>query len=283
MKKILITGKNGQLGAELENLQTKFSQFEMLFLTREQIDLSQPEEIQKVLESAQPDIIINAGAYTAVDKAESEIELCDKINHLALKEIGTWAAENQAKVIHISTDYVFDGSSKKPLKEDDKTAPINVYGSTKLKGEQALNRSGAEYIIIRTAWVYSTYGANFVKTMLRLMDEREELNVVNDQIGAPTYARDLAKVIMHIVNSDRFVKGVYHYSNEGKISWYDFASAIKEIKGFSTKINAVESSAFPTTAKRPNFSLLDTTKIKETYHIDIPHWKDRLKEMLSSI
>lgn len=282
-QKILITGKNGQLGAELQDLESQFPQYEMVFLNRDQMDLSQPEKIQKILDSVQPSIIINAGAYTAVDKAEIEAELTNKINHLAVKEIGVWAADHQAKVIHISTDYVFDGRSQIPLKEDDNAAPINVYGFTKLKGELALQQSGAAFVVVRTAWVYSTYGSNFVKTMLRLMNEREEISVVNDQIGAPTYARDLAEVIMQIIQSDSYVSGVYHYTNKGKISWYDFAVAIKNIKGFSTKINAVSSEAFQTVAKRPKFSLLDTAKIEKTYQINIPYWEDSLKEMLLKV
>ncbi len=278
--KILITGKNGQLGSELYDLQSQYPQYEMLFVDREQMDLSNPSEIQSVLNTENPEIIINAGAYTAVDKAESDQELCNAVNHIAVQTIGEWAAANQAKVIHISTDYVFDGNSETPLKETDTPDPINVYGQTKLQGEQALQASGANNVIIRTAWVYSVYGANFVKTMLRLMNEREEIGVVADQVGTPTYARDLAQAIMTIVEAPVFVQGVYHYSNEGKISWHEFAVAIKEIKGFSTKVNAIGSDAFPTPAKRPHFSLLDKSKIKEVYQVAVPHWKDSLKEML---
>lgn len=283
MSRLLITGKNGQLGSELQDLQHNYPQYEMIFVDREEMDLSNSEQIIEVLNDQKPGIIINAGAYTAVDKAETEQELCDLINHKAVKTMGEWAAKNNAKIIHISTDYVFNGTSEIPLKETDATDPINVYGLTKLKGEQALQSSGATYVITRTAWVYSTYGANFVKTMMRLMNERDEIGVVADQVGTPTYARDLAQVIMDVVVADAFTQGIYHYSNEGKISWYDFAAAIKEIKGYKTKINAISSDAFPTPANRPNFSLLDKTKIKTTFNVSVPYWKDSLEEMLTKL
>lgn len=281
--KILITGRHGQLGSELHELKSAYPQYEMVFVDREEMDLSNSEQIVTVLEKVKPQIIVSAGAYTAVDKAESDQELCNAVNHIAVKTIGEWAAENNAKVIHISTDYVFDGTSETPLKETDTPDPINVYGLTKLKGEEALTASGAAYVIIRTAWVYSTYGANFVKTMMRLMSERDEIGVVADQIGAPTYARDLAKAIMQIIEAPQFVQGIYHYSNEGKISWHEFATAVKEIKGFNTKVNAIGSDAFPTPAKRPNFSLLDKTKIKEVYQVNVPNWKDSLNEMIGKL
>lgn len=281
--KILITGRNGQLGSELYDLKEAYPHHQMVFVDREEMDLSNPEQIIEVLTVEKPEIIISAGAYTAVDKAESDQELCDAVNHIAVKTIGAWVADNNAKVIHISTDYVFDGTSETPLKETDAPDPINVYGLTKLHGEQALRASGANHVIIRTAWVYSTYGANFVKTMMRLMNEREEIGVVADQIGTPTYARDLAQAIMQIIEAPEFVQGVYHYSNEGKISWHDFAMAVKELNGFSTKVNAIGSNAFPTPAKRPNFSLLDKSKIKEVYQVAVPDWKDSLKEMLAKL
>ena len=283
MIKILITGRHGQLGSELHDLKESYPQHQMVFVDRDEMDLSNPEQIIEVLNTEKPQIIVSAGAYTAVDTAESDQELCDAVNHIAVKTIGAWAAENNAKVIHISTDYVFDGTSETPLKETDAPDPINVYGLTKLHGEQALRASGAAYVIIRTAWVYSVYGANFVKTMIRLMSEREEIGVVADQVGTPTYARDLASAIMQVIEAPEFVQGVFHYSNEGKISWHDFALAIKEIKGFSTKVNAINSDAFPTPAKRPNFSLLDKSKIKETYQVAVPDWKTSLEEMLAKV
>lgn len=283
MIKILVTGKNGQLGSELQEIQKNYPKYHMVFVDRDEMDLSNPEQITEVLNTEKPQIIVSAGAYTAVDKAESDQELCDAVNHIAVKTIGQWAAANNAKVIHISTDYVFDGTSETPLKETDTPDPINVYGLTKLHGEEALQASGAMYVIIRTAWVYSVYGANFVKTMLRLMNEREEIGVVADQIGTPTYARDLAQAIMDIVSAPEFVMGVYHYSNEGTISWHEFAVAVKEIKDFNTKVNAIGSDAFPTPAKRPNFSLLDKTKIKEVYNVSVPNWRTSLEEMLAKM
>ena len=283
MVKVLITGKNGQLGSELQELAHNYPGYNIVFVDREEMDLSNPDQIFEVLNTEKPQIIVSAGAYTAVDKAENDQELCDAVNHIAVKTIGAWAADNNANVIHISTDYVFDGTSETPLKETDEPDPINVYGLTKLHGEQALRASSANHVIIRTAWVYSTYGANFVKTMIRLMSEREEIGVVSDQIGTPTYARDLAKAIMQIIEAPEFIQGVYHYSNEGKISWYDFATAIKEIKGFNTKVNAIGSYAFPTPAKRPNFSLLDKSKIKEVYKVSVPDWNTSLEEMLAKL
>lgn len=281
--KILITGRQGQLGSELQEIQQNFPKYTMVFVDREEMDLSNPAEIIKVLDTEKPNIIISAGAYTAVDRAESDQELCNAVNNIAVKIIGEWTVANNAKVIHISTDYVFDGTSETPLKETDTPDPINVYGLTKLHGEQSLEASGAAYLIIRTAWVYSVYGANFVKTMLRLITEREEIGVVADQIGTPTYARDLAQVIMDIITAPEFVQGIYHYSNEGKISWHEFATAVKEIKGFNTKVNAIGSDAFPTPAKRPNFSLLDKTKIKKVYKVSVPDWRTSLEEMLTKL
>src|SRR5690554_3188062 len=236
MSRLLITGKNGQLGSELQDLQHNYPQYEMIFVDREEMDLSNSEQILKVLNDQKPGIIINTGAYTAVDKAETEQELCDLINHKAVKTMGEWAAKSNAKIIHISTDYVFNGTSEIPLKETDATDLINVYGLTKLKGEQALQSSGATYVITRTAWVYSTYGANFVKTMMRLMNERDEIGVVADQVGTPTYARDLAQVIMDVVVADAFTQGIYHYSNEGKISWYDLPQLLRKLKDTKQKL-----------------------------------------------
>lgn len=279
-KKILITGKNGQLGSELKDLESQYPEFTMVFVDREEMDLSSPEEIKVALEKEQPHIVINAGAYTAVDKAESEEALCNAINNEAVAVMAEWCSKHNAKIIHISTDYVFNGQSEIPLKESDPTDPINVYGKTKRLGEKALEASGAAFVIIRTAWVYSVYGANFVKTMLRLMKERDTLGIVSDQVGAPTYAGDLALAIMKVVNAPEFIPGIYHYSNKGRISWYEFATAIKEYEKLDCELNAIESAAFPTPARRPAFSLLDTNKIKETYNVEIPFWKDSLEKML---
>lgn len=281
--KILVTGSNGQLGSELRDVSNIDSKYEFIFADRSVLDLSDLDRISDYLSKIQPDLIVNAAAYTAVDKAESEKEIASTINFLAIAKMSEWAVVNNAKIIHISTDYVFDGESNQPLKESDKTNPVNHYGKTKYDGEQALQNSGANYIIIRTSWVYSTYGANFVKTMLRLMSEREEISVVSDQIGSPTYARDLAKAIVQIIQSDVFEKGIYHYSNEGEISWFDFAIAIKSVSEKDCVIHSISTKSYPTPAKRPRYSLLDKSKIKSTFAIEIPNWKDSLVHMLSKL
>lgn len=281
--KILVTGKNGQLGSELFDLHTQYPMFEFVFTDRTQLNLEDLEQISTQLNEIKPDVIINAAAYTAVDQAEKNQFLCETINHLAVNEIAKWANSHQAKVIHISTDYVFDGTIEEPLLETDITQPINFYGESKRRGEESLLVENEESIVIRTSWVYSQYGNNFVKTMMRLMNEREELSVVSDQIGAPTYARDLAIAILEILKAPQFVPGIYHYSNEGKISWYEFATAIKEINNYNTQIHPIASEDFATLAKRPQFSLLDHNKIKNTYKIEIPYWRDSLVEMIGQL
>ncbi|QBK77620.1 dTDP-4-dehydrorhamnose reductase [Myroides odoratimimus] len=278
--KILVTGSTGQLGSELKDLVLRYSQYDFVFMDRALMPLDNTERVLEILESEHPDFIINAGAYTAVDKAESEADLADMVNHQCVRVLGEWCEENESHLIHISTDYVFDGTSSSPLNEEALTAPINVYGATKRKGEEVLMSVHSDAIVIRTSWVYSSYGNNFVKTMCRLMQERESLGVVSDQIGTPTYAADLAKVIMQIISSNIWKGGLYHYSNEGEISWFDFASKIKELMGFTCEVDAIDSSAFPTPAKRPAYSLLDKSKIKREYNINIPHWDESLKIML---
>ena len=280
--KIVVTGASGQLGSELKDILTE-SAHDVFFLDRKQLPLDQTLIIQDILGMYQPDLIIHGAAYTAVDKAESEAELADKVNHLASEEIAQYCRLNGVRLIAISTDYVFDGESSTALKEDAMVSPINIYGASKLKGEQAILKWNPESIIIRTSWVYSVYGKNFVKTMLRLMNERDEISVINDQIGSPTYARDLANTIFSIINSEIWAAGIYHYSNEGQISWFDFAEAIKEIKGFNCKIKAIPTSSYPTAAKRPKFSLLDKAKIKSTFGVEVPYWKDSLELMLNNL
>lgn len=281
--KILVTGSTGQLGSELKDLVSLYKEYNFVFADRVLLPLNNTERVLEVIESEQPDFIINAGAYTAVDKAESEQEIADVVNHQAVRVMGEWCEQNDAHLIHISTDYVFDGNSASPLNVDATTNPINVYGATKLAGEEALKKVNPEAIIIRTAWVYSTYGNNFVKTMCRLMQERESIGVVQDQVGSPTYAADLAKVIMQIIASKIWRGGIYHFSNEGEISWFDFATKIKDIKGFTCEVNAINSTAFPTPAKRPSYSLLDKSKLKEDYQINIANWEDSLTEMLQKL
>ncbi len=281
MQKILVTGANGQLGSELKDLSVNYPQFEWYFANRSEITLDNLELLQKQLEGFNPDIILNCGAYTAVDKAETETELADAVNHLSVGVIAKYTKEHSVKLIHISTDYVFDGNSSVALTEEAMTNPINVYGKTKLEGEKACLRENPDAVIIRTSWVYSTFGNNFVKTMQRLMQERDSLNVVNDQIGSPTYAGDLAKAMITIVTSERWVSGIFHFSNEGEISWYQFALDIKELGKYTCEVNGIPSSGYPTPAKRPAFSLLDKSKIKSIYGVEVPFYKDSLKRMIN--
>lgn len=279
MKKILVTGATGQLGSELSVLAPNYSQYEWIFADRSNITLDNIELLQSQLKEINPDIIFNCGAYTAVDKAESEKDLAFTVNFLAIELIAKYSKETNAKLIHISTDYVFDGSSSIALDEDAETNPINVYGESKLAGEMACLKENPESIVIRTSWVYSKFGNNFVKTMQRLMKERDEINVVNDQIGSPTYAADLAKTMIDIIESPKWIPGIYNYSNEGEISWYEFALSIKELGSYECKVGGIPSSSYPTPAKRPSFSLLNKEKIKAVYNLNVPEYKKSLKKM----
>ncbi|WKL45981.1 dTDP-4-dehydrorhamnose reductase [Flavobacterium pectinovorum] len=279
MKKILVTGANGQLGSELNVLSMNYPNYQWIFADRTKVTLDNLDLLNTQLESIQPNIILNCGAYTAVDKAETEKELAFTINNLAVELIAKYASENNVKLIHISTDYVFDGSSAIALNEEAPTNPINVYGESKLAGEIACLNNCPDSIIIRTSWVYSKFGNNFVKTMQRLMQERESINVVNDQIGSPTYAADLAQAVIDILESSNWVPGIYNYSNEGEISWYEFALSIKEFGGYNCNVGGIPSSSYPTPAKRPEFSLLDKKKIKTIYNFNIPNYKDSLRKM----
>ncbi|KIC03402.1 dTDP-4-dehydrorhamnose reductase [Flavobacterium sp. JRM] len=280
MEKILVTGANGQLGSELFVLSSNYPQYEWIFADRNHITLDDLNLLQTQLEELQPTIILNCGAYTAVDKAETEKELAEIVNHLAVEVIAKYSAKNKAKLIHISTDYVFDGTSSVALDEEALTNPINVYGASKRVGEIACLKENPNSIILRTSWVYSKFGNNFVKTMQRLMQERDAVNVVNDQIGSPTYAADLAQAMIKIISSEKWIPGIYNYSNEGEISWYEFALAIKELGGYNCDVTGIPSVSYPTPAKRPEFSLLGKKKIKDTYNLDIPHYKESLKKYL---
>jgi dTDP-4-dehydrorhamnose reductase len=248
-----------------------------LFADRSVLDLSDLVSITSVLDNIQPQVIINCAAYTAVDKAETETELADVLNHQAVAVMAQWTQSHSAQLLHVSTDYVFDGNSSVALTEEAPTAPINVYGQTKLAGEQACLRENPEAIVIRTSWVYSRFGNNFVKTMSRLMQERDQLSVVNDQIGSPTYAADLAQAIMTIVTHSNWQAGIYHFSNEGEISWYEFALAIQEVGGFDCLVSGITSSDYPTPAKRPHYSLLDKSKITTTFGVVVPGYRESLK------
>ena len=280
MKKILITGGNGQLGSELRVLSKKYSQFEWIFTDYIELDLCDLDNLESTVAKINPQIIINCAAHTAVDKAESELRLSDVLNHKSVAILAKWSFENNCQFIHVSTDYVFDGTASKALTEIAQPNPINVYGITKLAGEQACLRENPNAIIIRTSWVYSSFGNNFVKTMSRLMQERDSLNVVNDQIGSPTYAADLAQAIMTILNHDNWQAGIYNFSNEGEISWYEFALAIQAIGQFDCNISGIPSSDYPTPAKRPQYSLLDKTKIKTTFGVAVPEYKESLKKCM---
>lgn len=279
MEKILVTGANGQLGSELNVLSSNYPQYKWIFADRTKVTLDDLELLTTQLQNIQPDIIFNCGAYTAVDKAETEKELAFTINNLAVKLIAKYASENNVKLIHVSTDYVFDGSSSIALDEEAITNPINVYGESKRAGEISCLNENPNAIILRTSWVYSKFGNNFVKTMQRLMQERESINVVKDQIGSPTYAADLAQAIIDIVKSPNWIPGIYNYSNEGEISWYEFALAIKEFGGYSCIIGGIPSASYPTPAKRPEFSLLDKKKIKEIYNLEVSDYRESLKKM----
>lgn len=284
-KNILVTGSKGQLGSEIKELAISFPNYCFFYTDVEELDITKKRDIEVYLHKNKIHIIINCAAYTVVDKAESEPILADAINHLAVKTLAELAKEHNLKLIHISTDYVFNGEGFKPYTENHATSPVNTYGKTKLDGEKALqkvNPSGA--VIIRTSWVYSFYGNNFVKTMLRLGDEKEELNVISDQVGAPTYAYDLAKFIVeHLLETEKKDLKIYHYTNEGVCSWYDFALEIMHYANKRCSIKPISTSAYPTPAKRPFYSLMDKIKVKEQFNLQIPHWKISLQKCIDKI
>ena len=279
-KKILVTGANGQLGSELRVLSVN-SNHEFLFTDVAELDITNREDVDNYVSEHGAEIIVNCAAYTNVDKAEDDTEMADNINHLAVKNLAEVSAKYKLILIHISTDYVFDGSKNTPYLVTDPTAPLGVYGRTKLAGEKAVTDSGCDYLIIRTSWLYSSFGNNFVKTIRRLTAEKDSLKVVFDQVGTPTYAADLASAILEIIETGKYKSnsGIYHFSNEGVCSWYDFAIEIRNLSGNLCDIQPCHSDEFPSKVKRPNFSVLDKTKIKETFGLKIPYWKDALREM----
>ena len=281
--KVLVIGSEGQLGLELKKISNTFDSFSWIFSTIKTLDLIRLETINSFLNNINPTVIINCAAFTDVDRAETESKLANTINHKAVDIISKWTSENNKKLIHVSTDYVFDGQSKIPLSENSKTKPVNQYGSSKLKGEIACIKNDPNSIIIRTSWLYSSFGKNFVKTMINLMKKNNSVKVVNDQIGSPTYAYDLAKVVLEIIINCKNESGLFHYSNEGKVSWFDFARLIRDFYNLDCEIIGVSSDIFKTSAKRPRYSLLDKTKIKTTFNLEIPDYKQSLKSCIETI
>ena len=283
---ILVTGANGQLGSEIKELSAIYPSYNFLFTTKEELPIENEDAVKLFFEKQQIDYCINCAAYTAVDKAEAEKEKAFLINANAAGILASTCSDHHTKLIHISTDYVYDGNTLVPLKEEDAVAPLNVYGWSKLQGEELILNRYPSSLIIRTSWVYSVYGNNFVKTMLRLFKERESINVVNDQYGCPTYAADLAQIIMRFIEAaenNAACNGIVNYSNSGVTTWFDFAMAIKEFVNSACKIFPVPTSQYPTPARRPPYSVLDTSKIKNMLNIDIPLWKESLHKCLKLI
>ena len=287
---ILVTGANGQLGKSIKNLVERDNiSHSFTFVSREQLDLSSLNDIQNYFKTHKFDLIINCAAYTAVDRAEHYKKDANMINHLAVKQIAEIAKSNNIKLIHISTDFVFDGLKHKPYFESDTTSPLNVYGNTKLAGENAvLSIMKFNAIIIRTSWIYSEYGNNFVDTILKLIQKKSDLNIVSDQIGTPTYARDLGQVILSIIESDKLiapkkVSEIYHYSNEGECSWYDFAKEIVSISGSSCILNPINTEDYPLAAKRPKHVLMSKKKISKEFDLKIIFWRDSLKSCMKNL
>ncbi|WP_282630039.1 dTDP-4-dehydrorhamnose reductase [Empedobacter sedimenti] len=283
MKKILITGANGQLGQSIAEVSKNYKEIECFFVTRNELDITNEELINHYFEDKSFDVVVNCAAYTAVDKAEDDQENAFLVNAKATEFLAKITNQKGIPFIHVSTDYVFDGTESIPRSEADQTNPIGVYGQTKLDGENLALANNPKTIILRTAWVYSRFGNNFVKTMLRLFNDKDSISVVADQIGSPTNAIDLADAILTIISKDDLVYGIYNYSNEGECSWFEFAQKIKELSNSTIEINPVPTSAYPTKAKRPAYSLLDKSKIKEVYQLNIPTWDDSLKEELKHL
>ncbi|WP_289006746.1 dTDP-4-dehydrorhamnose reductase [uncultured Parabacteroides sp.] len=280
MKTVLVTGANGQLGNSIRLLAENHPGYNFLFTDVDTLDITNPAAVRGMIKDNQVDFVLNCAAYTAVEKAEEDEALCRRINAFAVGVLGKAAHEAGAKMIHVSTDYVFSGTSYRPYVETDVTCPVSAYGRTKLAGEEILQEVCPDAVIIRTAWLYSEFGSNFVKTVLRLGKERDQLGFVFDQIGTPTYAGDLAAAILAVVTADErnaFVPGIYHFSNEGVCSWYDFTVKILQIAGIDCRVLPIETKDYPTKAVRPPYSVLNKKKIKTTYGITIPHWEESLR------
>ena len=280
---ILVTGANGQLGNEMQVLARENLQHTYFFTDVQELDICDEQAVYAYVSEHKIDIIVNCAAYTAVDKAEDNVELCDKLNNIAPGYLARAAQANGAAMIQVSTDYVFDGTAHIPYTEEEPTCPASDYGSTKLAGEQNVMDHCEKAMVIRTAWLYSIYGNNFVKTMIRLGQERDSLGVIFDQIGTPTYANDLAQAIFAAINKG-VVRGIYHFSDEGVCSWYDFTVAIHRLAGIaSCKVKPLHTADYPAKAPRPHYSVLDKTKIKDTFGIEIPHWEESLKRCINQL
>jgi len=283
---VFVTGASGQLGSEIREICHHFPSYRFLFFSHKDLDIADQNEVEQKLAPGENDIIINTAAYTAVDRAEDEPDEADKANHLGPKNLARLAKKAGCLLVHISTDYVFDGELSRPYKEEDATGPRNIYGVTKLEGERAVLQSNARALIIRTSWVYSSFGKNFVKTMLELGKKRGNVSVIFEQSGSPTYARDLAEAILNAVQripSDLELPQIYHYSNEGLISWYDFAKAIFELANIDCQVSPIEIKDYPLRAVRPINSVLNKRKIKRDFQITIPYWRDSLRRCLDKI
>ncbi len=278
---ILVTGAAGQLGQAIQYVAPKYSSYKFLFASSTDLDITNLEDVNVFFVKNDIDVCVNAAAYTAVDKAETDIEVAKLINEIGPKNLAIVCKKHNAKLIHISTDFVFDGNKSNPYLEDDITNPINVYGKTKLAGEQEIINNTQEYYILRTSWVYSQFGNNFFKTMLRLSKEKEFLNIIADQVGTPTNAVDLANVILHISSKtkDTSAYGIYNFSNEGSCSWFDFVNEIFRIYNISIPVNPIPTSQYPTPAQRPKYSVMDKSKIKETFEIHIKSWQESLQQI----
>ena len=280
---ILVTGANGQLGNEMQVLARENLQHTYFFTDVQELDICDEQAVYAYVSEHKIDIIVNCAAYTAVDKAEDNVELCDKLNNIAPGYLARAAQANGAAMIQVSTDYVFDGTAHIPYTEEEPTCPASVYGSTTLAGEQNVMDHCEKAMVIRTAWLYSIYGNNFVKTMIRLGQERDSLGVIFDQIGTPTYANDLAQAIFAAINKG-VVRGIYHFSDEGVCYWYDFTIAIHRLAGIaSCKVKPLHTADYPAKAPRPHYSVLDKTKIKDTFGIEIPHWEESLKRCINQL
>lgn len=280
---VLVTGANGQLGSEIQELSENYKQFTFFFESSTTLDITKFDEVKSFIVQNNIQAVINCAAYTLVDKAEQEEDKAKEVNVTGIKNLIVVLEETQGKLIHFSTDYVFNGENKIPYTEEDITSPIGIYGNTKREGENVILKSDIEALIIRTSWLYASYGSNFVKTMIRLGKEKQELNVINDQKGSPTYARDLAKACLQILSKSIKIdkkSRIYHYSNEGVISWYDFAKEIMKIAEIECKVTPITTKEYPTLAQRPKYSVLNTSKIKRDFNIEIPYWKDSLKDCI---